>query len=312
MAINPINKDIEEVLEVSKDDMGISTGIERLDDVIHGLCPSKLYTIAGFSGVGKTSLLTDLLLKSAEVVPTAFFSLDMGAVDIKTRLLYNIAGLNHHTGEHNIRHGGLSPSYKESLVAAADKVRELNPISLDLQSYALHKPYFLREPDESTKESSIELSIKEHHKEGYRIFFIDHVQKITWGGKDAGVGENLRVITDRLHSLSVKYNVPIIILAQMTKELAAITSSRKDPTPIMSDIYGSVMIQANSDVVLLLHRPEIFKQHKASAEEMLYNDLVEDDAQIIVGKMRSGPGPRIDVDFHAFSMSWKSKTEERF
>lgn len=196
---------------------------------------------------------------------------------------------------------------EKALKKAVETVTKLYPISMDLDAYSIYKPYFLREPNDEVKQTSIELSIREHCEQGYKAVFVDHVQKVVWAGKDGGTAENLKAITDTFKRLSVSYNIPIVILAQMTKDLASVATNRKDPTPIMSDIYGSVFIQANSDVVLLLHRPEHFKQHKDSMEEMLFTNMVESDAKIIVGKMRSGPGPRIDVDFYSFSMSWKNK-----
>jgi len=305
MAVNPINSDIEHVISKREADTGVSTGIGDLDKVIHGLCPAKLYTVAGFSGIGKTSFLSDLILSAAKEVPAVFYSLDMPVEEVQARMLANLAGINYHRW----MSGNNDSGDEKALQKAAKTIRELNPISMDLDAYSVYKPYFLREPDLEVQRASIELSINEHYEQGYRAVFVDHVQKVVWSGKDAGLAENLKTITDVFKKMAVKYNIPIVLLAQMTKDMASIATNRRDPTPLMSDIYGSVFIQANSDVVLLLHRPEHFKQHKDSMEDMLFANRVENDAKIVVGKMRSGPGPCIDVDFHAFAMSWKNKID---
>ena len=66
----------------------ISTGLKSLDQMIGGLHPGHLYTIAGRPAMG-CSALTITLARNISIynkVPTAFFSLDLPEESIVKRL----------------------------------------------------------------------------------------------------------------------------------------------------------------------------------------------------------------------------------
>src|SRR5690606_26427223 len=90
--------------------LGVSTGLKRLDRLIGGMLPGDLYVCAGRPGLGKTQLGLHLA-KSVGRDPrprhtrstsqeahvqdvVAFFSLEMPTVQLGTRLLANVAGVD--------------------------------------------------------------------------------------------------------------------------------------------------------------------------------------------------------------------------
>jgi replicative DNA helicase len=68
-------------------------------------------------------------------------------------------------------------------------------------------------------------------------------------------------------------NVPVLCLAQLNREL----EKRSEKRPILSDLRESGQIEADADVVLLLHRPEYYDPNDRPGL-----------AELIVAKNRNG------------------------
>lgn len=289
-----IQKNIDKILDNDKPKMGLSTGIIELDNAILGLRPAHLIIVAGYSGIGKSSFVTDLVLATAEEVPTALFSLEMGCNLIIERAIYNVAELNYHRGIS----GDLSVSDKKDLKEAVEKIKKLHPIYIDEVSNTMYPLWILKK---EPPENSIELAIEKYYNEGCRAIFLDYVQIIQYGFKAESETLRLKKITNSLHEMCIKYNIPIVALSQLKKEVGDVRK-KKDTYPTLSDIRDGGFIINDADVVLLLHRPDYFNNKQ---EIDLFANIAE-DAQIICAKQRSGPLGPIDVKFYSYCMSWKS------
>lgn len=297
MAVIPIQKIIDDVLSDSKPKFGISTGLTELDNAILGLRPSHLIVIAGFSGIGKSAFATDIVLSVAKEVPVAMFSIEMGVHLLVERMIYNVAGLNYHRGIS----GDLSDGDKIDLKAATKHIKGLKDIYIDEASNCMYPDWILKNPKEPI-ENSIEMAVDEYYNKGCRVFLIDYLQIIQYGFKAESETLRIKCITNKLHEMSIKYSVPIIILSQLKKEVGDRLAKKQDPTPSLSDIRDSGFIINDADIVLLLHRPDYFE--KKEDIDLFANHI--EDAKIIIGKQRSGPLGSIDIKFHSFCMSFKS------
>ena len=76
-------------------------------------------------------------------------------------------------------------------------------------------------------------------------------------------------------------DVPVVALSQLNRG----PEQRTDKRPMLSDLRESGAIEQDSDVVLLLHRPDAFERDHPQAGE----------AEIIIGKHRAGPTKTITV-----------------
>jgi replicative DNA helicase len=142
---------------------------------------------------------------------------------------------------------------------------------------------------------------------GVRVFFLDYIQLVRWGFKTESETLRLKEVTNKLHRLALQYDVPIVILSQLTKESAnRATKKDQDPTPTISDIRDGGYIINDSDVILLLYRPNMIKTTNKKME--LLSDVTE-DAQIIIGKGRSGPVGTIYTTFRNYCMSFCRETK---
>jgi len=289
-------KKIDEVMSDTSSKMGISTDISELDSAILGLRPQHLIVVAGFSGIGKSAFMTDIGLAAAKDVSVALFSIEMGTDLTIERMIYNVAELNYHRGISE----ELSAGDKTALDKAGKYVKSLNDIIIDESSDTLYPSWFLKK---ETPENSLEFAIEKYYNYGCRVFIIDYLQILEYGFKTESETLRIKNITNKLHRLAIKYEISIIALAQLKKEVGDRLAKKQDPTPSLSDIRDSGFIINDADIILLLHRPEYFEKKN---EIDLFENRIE-DAKIIVGKQRSGPLGSIDISFHSYCMSFKSK-----
>jgi replicative DNA helicase len=291
MIIVPDKRTLDSIMS-EKTKPGISTGLKDLDAVILGLRPAHLIIIAAYTGVGKSSLMADLTIAAARSVPVAVFSLEMGCDLFIQRMAYNFADLNYHRGIS----GDLSQSDIKDLKTAQASIEKLNNIYVNQSADCMYPSWRLEK--ENKPENSLEITIEKYYAEGCRVFLIDYIQYVNYGFKAESETLRIKELTKNLHAMAVKYSVPIIAFAQLKKE---VDDKKRDPIPSLSDVRDSGYILNDSDIILLLHRPEYFQKKK---EIDLFSNCVE-DAQIIIAKQRSGPLGIIPVKFNCYNMHWR-------
>ena len=81
--------------------------------------------------------------------------------------------------------------------------------------------------------------------------------------------------------MAKELDVPVVAISQLNRG----PEQRTDKRPLISDLRESGSIEQDSDVVMLLHRPDAFERDHPQAGE----------AEIIIGKHRAGPCRTITV-----------------
>jgi replicative DNA helicase len=115
-------------------------------------------------------------------------------------------------------------------------------------------------------------------EQGLDLVIIDYIQLMqgTLERKNATRNEEIADISRRLKTLAGELNVPIIVLAQLSRE----SEKRTDPRPKLSDLRDSGALEQDADIVGFLHR----KNHR---EGGVTNFIVE--------KQRNGPTGTINL-----------------
>ncbi len=271
---------------------GTSTGLMDLDQKIGGLHRSDLVVIAARPSMGKTSLATNIAYSIArayayEVQPdgrrktvsggrVAFFSLEMSDEQLALRILAEVSGVS---GD-RIRKGEIDASEFGRIRDAATEIAEI-PLYTDATGGISVGRLAARAR-----------RMKRQH--GLDVIFVDYLQLVT-GNKRYSGGERVQEvseITQSLKALAKELNVPIVALAQLSRQV----EQRADKKPQLSDLRESGSIEQDADMVMFIYREAYYltreepkpdtPEHLAWQEQM---DACQGLAEVIIGKQRHGP-----------------------
>jgi replicative DNA helicase len=288
---------------------GKTTGLTSLNEKVGGLHDSDLIILAGRPGMGKTSLATNIAFNAADRLrrdladgivadksvgaATAFFSLEMSADQLATRILAEQSGISSEA----LRMGKISRDDFQQLSYASQRLAEL-PLYIDdtpALSIAALRTRARR--------------LKRRHNIG--LVVVDYLQLLQGSGKatDNRVNE-ISEISRGLKTLAKELSVPVIALSQLSRAV----EQRDDKRPQLSDLRESGSIEQDADMVWFVFREDYYIQNKEPkrpdegddakthelhakwAEEM---ERVYGLAELIVAKQRHGSTGKVRMRFEA-------------
>lgn len=262
-----IYNSVKRIQEATPDHLiGLSTGFERLDEVLGGLVEGSLVTIGGRTGMGKTAFAFNLLRNLAieNNIPSLYISLESTEQLCTNMLIACTLNIKYR----GLLSGQLVAEGWEKLDKGLPRIVN-SPIYLDTKStYTI---------DDICK--TVEESVQEHQ---VKVVFIDYLQLIF---AKTGFTENryleLNYITRKLKALAKEFNITIVLLSQLNRNAEG--EKRLDHRPVLTDLRDSGTICDDSDVVCFVHRPEYFHIY----DDEKGNDM-RNKALIIVAKNRLG------------------------
>ncbi len=280
---------------------GVTTGLTDLDKKLGGLQPSDLVILAGRPSMGKTALATNIAFNAAQAYKlspenggrVAFFSLEMSAEQLATRILAEQTGIS----SDRIRRGEISRDDDFSrLVVAAQ----------DLQTLPMHidDTPGLSVPALRTRARRL----KRRH--GLGLIVVDYLQLMR---TPAGVRSENRVqevseITRGLKAIAKELDVPVLALSQLSRAV----EQRDDKRPQLADLRESGSIEQDADVVMFIFREQYYhergepKQRDDESSEKFAErhsrwlergERVHNVAEINIAKQRHGPIGTIELYF---------------
>jgi replicative DNA helicase len=110
---------------------------------------------------------------------------------------------------------------------------------------------------------------------GLDLIAIDYLQLMGSDGRSDSRQQEVSEISRGVKLLAKEFNVPVLALSQLNRG----SESRSDKKPVISDLRESGSLEQDSDVVILLHREEMYEKESPRAGE----------ADVIIAKQRSGP-----------------------
>ena len=234
-------KDIENAKDADDKLRGVPSGYTELDRITQGWQKSDLIILAARPSMGKTAFALNLARNAAVNFnrPVAFFSLEMSAVQLVTRLISTETSL---TAE-KLRSGNLA---------------EYEWLQLNTKVTPLTEaPIFI---DDTPQLSIFELRakcrrLKQQHK--IEMVFIDYLQLMTAKG-DKGLNreQEISTISRSLKALAKELEIPVLALSQLSRNVEQRPGSKK---PILSDLRESGAIEQDADMVMFIYRPEYYK-----------------------------------------------------
>jgi len=240
--------------------LGISTGIDKLDEHTNGCLPGQLVIVAGRPGMGKTSFALGMAADQSLIdrVPVVFFSLEMTKTEMVARMMQwatQIPGKK-------FLHGYASREERERLKAWARAHRDI-PLKINDRS--------------SARCSEIVAEIRRLHGHGKcRVAFIDHLGFVIPDKATENEALDIQTITRAFKALAKDLGITIVVLSQLNRG-----SERRgnDRRPILSDLRSSGAIEQDADVVVFVYRDYVYRPDDESLRNM---------AELIVAKCRDG------------------------
>ena len=247
--------------------IGVPTGFADLDELTNGLHAGQMIIIAARPAMGKSTFGLDIC-RAASIhhnMASVIFSLEMTRNEITMRLLSAEAKipLNH------MRNGNMND---DDWTRLARKMGEVSS-----------SPLFI---DDSPNMTMMEIRAKARRlkqRHDLRLIVIDYLQLMTSGKKVESRQLEVSEFSRQIKLLAKELNVPVIALSQLNRG----PEQRSDKRPMLSDLRESGSIEQDADMVVLLHRDDVYEKESTRPGE----------ADLIVAKHRNGPTRDITVAF---------------
>ncbi len=148
-----------------------------------------------------------------------------------------------------------------------------------------NKPFFV---DDSPNLTMMEIRAKARRlkqRNDLGLVVIDYLQLMSSGKKVESRQIEVSEFSRQIKLLAKELDIPVIALSQLSRN----TEQRKDGIPQLSDLRESGSIEQDADIVIMLHRPEMYTQNPTDEERGM--------AAFHVLKHRNGETGRIDALF---------------
>lgn len=244
---------------MSEESEGVTSGLADLDKRIGGFMGGELYVVAARPAMGKTAFLLNLM--DAHELPCGMISAEMGAESVAERVCCMNSGVNMAKLKAGYATDEEAARFSASIGRMSNEHARINekpaPSILDIQRQA--------------REWAINYKIK--------AIYVDYLQRIK--ATDQTKPNHLQVgeVIMSLKELARELNIPVIVLAQVSREV----DKRPDKRPGASDIKDSGIIEQEADMILTLYRDDVYNE----------NSDMPGTCEVNLVKNRRGPTGRI-------------------
>jgi replicative DNA helicase len=288
---------------------GLTTGLDTVNARTGGLHGSDLIILAGRPGMGKTALGTNIAFNTARrylqdmedgIAPeksagagVAFFSLEMSADQLATRILAEQSGISSEA----LRMGKISQQDFRNLARAAGELETL--------------PLYIDDTPGLTIAALRTRARRMKRQRGIGLVVVDYLQLLQGTGRSSDNRvQEISEISRGLKTLAKELGVPVLALSQLSRAV----EQREDKRPQLSDLRESGSIEQDADIVLFIYREEyyvaahepkrpiegddskIFESYEQWQRDM---ERVYQLAELIVAKQRHGATGKVKLKFEA-------------
>jgi replicative DNA helicase len=302
---------------------GITTGLNSINGKIGGMHRSDLMILAGRPGMGKTSLATNIAFSAAQRflrdqedgiepaksagAPVAFFSLEMSADQLATRVLAEQSNIS----SENLRMGKISQAEFRNLARAAAELQAL--------------PLYIDDTPGLTIAALRARARRLKRQKGIGFIVIDYLQLLQGSGKGSSDNrvQEISEISRGLKQLAKELDVPVLALSQLSRAV----EQREDKRPQLSDLRESGSIEQDADMVWFVFREDYYvaakepkrpiegddsKVFDAHEEWMRDIERVYGMAELIVAKQRHGATGKVRLRFDARVTKFSDAADEQY
>ncbi|MCT1600888.1 replicative DNA helicase [Kocuria sp. p3-SID1433] len=275
-------------------DGGIEPGVDRAIVAVEPVAsvpvrclqvdhPEHLFLAGrGFIPTHNSTFAIDIARSAAikNNMTTAIFSLEMARNEIALKILSAEATLS----LQDLRKGTLQDEQWGKIASTMGKLDSA--------------PLFI---DDSPNMSLMEIRAKCRRlkqKHDLKLVVLDYLQLMSSGKKVESRQQEVSEFSRALKLLAKELDVPVIALSQLNRG----SEQRTDKRPMVSDLRESGSIEQDADMVILLHRDDVYDKESPRAGE----------ADVIVAKHRNGPTKTIVVAFQGHYSRFANMANEGF
>lgn len=247
---------------------GVPTGFSELDSKLNGLRAGQMIIIAARPGGGKSTLAMDICREAAirNRMPVAYFSLEMNRTELSMRLL-----------------AAESKVFLDRMIKGELETRDWQAIARTLDKIS-QAPLIVDDSPNMTMGEIRAKARRMKQQHDIALIVVDYLQLLTSGGKSVeSRQQEVSEFSRSIKLLAKELEIPIVAVAQLNRD----SEKRNDKRPQVADLRESGSLEQDADVVLLIHR-----------EDMFVDDPERQGlAEIIIGKQRSGPTGKVELNF---------------
>lgn len=272
--------------------VGITTGLDDLDKMLGGLKRSDLLILAGRPSMGKTALAVNVAynackslaeraknegVSNKEAGSVGFFSLEMSAEQLSTRMLSSASKLN----SYGILNGKISPEEFSHLVRVSNEMAGM--------------PFYIDDTPALSISSLRTRARRLQRTANLKLLVVDYLQLVrgSSAASQASRVQEVSEITQGLKAIAKELDIPVIALSQLSRAV----EQREDKRPQLSDLRESGSIEQDADAVMFIYREEYYlaRQEPSMDDTVKYTKWQEDMnramnvAEVIIAKHRNGP-----------------------
>ena len=266
--------------------LGISSGYSRLDTMSSGLKPGDMVIVAGRPGMGKTGFAINMALAIAKQhLNVLFFSLEMPAQQILNRFVSIECSID----SKHLLNGKFEGDETTRLWGKFDEIANL-PIFID-ESSSLTIPELRSKAKKLNAELQKTPNPARSDTNRLDCIFIDYLQLMDSNLFKEDKVRQVEYNSKNIKKLAKDLGIPIIAMAQLNRKIEERRGGKVEFSsnkPMLSDLKDSGSIEQDADMVMFIHREDIYKKK----EEEKNNE-----AEIFVEKNRHGPTGIVKLRF---------------
>ena len=221
--------------------------------------------VAGRPAMGKSALALQMAADIAKQgIPVGYISLEMPAKDLATRFLARAARVD----QGKLLLGKVTPDE----VAKVERVKGAGSIPLAVSA-----------PIDSTFAGVLAQMTSLRRRHGAQVVVIDYLGLVSEAsGRNESRQDVIARMSRALKQYALRHEAVVIVVSQLNRALAG----RADKRPQMTDLRESGSLEQDSDIIIMVHRPDVYDPEDRVGE-----------AELIVEKSRLGTTGIADVVF---------------
>ena len=262
---------------VSENTGPVMLGYTDLDELLGGIQRSDLVILGARPSLGKSTLALNICLNAAKNGSVSgFFSLEMSREQLALRILSSEAEVD----SHRLRLGLYTEAEEQRIIDAIGQLSDL--------------PVYI---DDTPFQTMIEMRSKARRlslEHGLDLLVVDYLQLIQ--GRSGRSDNRVQEISEISRSLKVMardLNIALITCSQLSRGV----EQRPGHRPMLSDLRDSGSIEQDADVVMFLHRDDMYYTEDEWEQQFPGRPYPRNIADLIVAKHRNGPTGSLQLFF---------------